>query len=497
MPGTIHVSVLEFMAFQSSSPVRQMSIKISLGKKEHQTWDKGDFSFPLTTLRENLIVTLQDAQGKEISHTVVETRLVIEKGTWDDIFPFEGGGHVHMKLQFVLSEEERHRIRIMRESALRKKHSELLNKEGTHSVHNQTNPNDTDRLEDPSSAFSSSAKFDVDQQKGSTSTPIRNIHSEEASGFGSSGSVIAAKNQAPAKLKVYEANDTQKQSTTEKTPSKIRNMISAFENSLNQDMKSNVRPTSVISQSSKSIRREDQTGGIRALAGSTSSLEAGRLKKLRAGHIQNEGTTVDLKGKVEAMYKVDIQEVKTSSEKLARTSIGERASVSGRMLIEKGTQVLSNLFAGRRNSGGNSLKIEQNKGKEIQPKGSQDAKIQANLGDEPHSSEGYGAWIFPDGGKRMCITTGGKQIMDLMGSFHAESKSQQGKMNYPIVENEIEEKEGDKTSPSKKHTESVTEGSTDAETSRGSVGQVMRVVIMVGFATLVFFTRQRKPGTHV
>lgn len=203
-------------------------------------------------------------------------------------------------------------------------------------------------------------------------------------------------------------------------------------------MRSNVRPTSIISQSSKSIRREDQTGGIRALAGSTSSLEAGRLKKLRAGHIQNEGTTVDLKGKVEAMYKVDIQEVKTSSEKLARTSIGERASVSGRMLIEKGTQVLSNLFAGRRNSGVNSLKLEQNKGKEIQPKGSQDAKIQANLGDEPHSSEGYGAWIFPDGGKRMCITTGGKQIMDLMGSFHAESKSQQGKMNYPIVENEIE-----------------------------------------------------------
>lgn len=94
--------------------------------------------------------------------------------------------------------------------------------------------NDTDRLEDPSSAFSSSAKFDVDQQKGSTSTPIRTIHSEEASGFGSSGSVVAAKNQAPAKLKVYEANDTEKQSTTEKTPSKIRNMISAFENSLNQ-----------------------------------------------------------------------------------------------------------------------------------------------------------------------------------------------------------------------------------------------------------------------
>lgn len=43
----------------------------------------------------------------------LETRLVVEKGVWDDIFPLEGGGHVHMKLQFFLNEEERQRIRIM------------------------------------------------------------------------------------------------------------------------------------------------------------------------------------------------------------------------------------------------------------------------------------------------------------------------------------------------------------------------------------------------
>jgi hypothetical protein len=43
----------------------------------------------------------------------VETRLVIEKGIWDDTFPLEGGGHVRMKVQFVLSEADRHRIRLM------------------------------------------------------------------------------------------------------------------------------------------------------------------------------------------------------------------------------------------------------------------------------------------------------------------------------------------------------------------------------------------------
>lgn len=39
--------------------------------------------------------------------------LVVQKGLLDDIFPLKGGGHVHMKLQFILSEEDRNRIRIM------------------------------------------------------------------------------------------------------------------------------------------------------------------------------------------------------------------------------------------------------------------------------------------------------------------------------------------------------------------------------------------------
>lgn len=43
----------------------------------------------------------------------VRTMSIIERGTWDDVFPIEGGGLIHMKLQFILSDEERNRIRLM------------------------------------------------------------------------------------------------------------------------------------------------------------------------------------------------------------------------------------------------------------------------------------------------------------------------------------------------------------------------------------------------
>ncbi|KAK1365287.1 hypothetical protein POM88_040848 [Heracleum sosnowskyi] len=129
MPGTIQVSVLEFKGIASSSPPSSVFIKVSLGKTEYQTWDKGDFSFPLTTLRDSLTVTIQDSKGNDISKIGVHSMAIVEKGIWDDLFPLEEGGHVHMKLQFSLSEEDRNRIRGVRESALKKKQREELSKD--------------------------------------------------------------------------------------------------------------------------------------------------------------------------------------------------------------------------------------------------------------------------------------------------------------------------------------------------------------------------------
>ncbi|XP_004488038.1 uncharacterized protein [Cicer arietinum] len=121
MPGTIMVSVLELMDLPLSSST---SIRASMGKIEYQISDKGNFSFPLTSLRDDLIFKIHDSQENEISSAGIHIRLILEKGVWEDMFPI-GGGKLHLKLQVILSDEERERIRMMRQSALKKKHDEL------------------------------------------------------------------------------------------------------------------------------------------------------------------------------------------------------------------------------------------------------------------------------------------------------------------------------------------------------------------------------------
>lgn len=43
----------------------------------------------------------------------IRTIQIIEKGSWDEVFSINGGGHVHLKLHFSLSDEDRDRIRVM------------------------------------------------------------------------------------------------------------------------------------------------------------------------------------------------------------------------------------------------------------------------------------------------------------------------------------------------------------------------------------------------
>ena len=43
----------------------------------------------------------------------IGTLFIIEKGLWDDIFPLKGGGHVHIRLNFVWTEDEQKIIEAM------------------------------------------------------------------------------------------------------------------------------------------------------------------------------------------------------------------------------------------------------------------------------------------------------------------------------------------------------------------------------------------------
>jgi hypothetical protein len=74
-------------------------------------------------------------------------------------------------------------------------------------------------------------------------------------------------------------------------------------------------------------------------------------------------------------------------------------------------------------------------GKETHSKDLERISIQEGSGDAHYSSECYGAWIFPYERRRLCITTAGTQILNLMGSFWDDTKAQPEKMSSSVAEN--------------------------------------------------------------
>ncbi|KAB1209317.1 Glutamate-rich WD repeat-containing protein 1 [Morella rubra] len=307
-------AVLEFFGPPSSSPSSSISIKVSMGKIEYKTWDKGDFSFPLTTLSDNLIVALLDADGQEISHAGIETKSIVEKALWDDLFPLQGGGQVHMKLQFVLSEEEQNRVRMLE----------------------------------------------------------------------------------------TRADNSQTQTLLGKTPSNVRKMISAFESGLAQDMRSPIKPPPTDSNSGKC--------GV--LDGKKSSQDTRQLEDLDKKKFQGKGTISSGENKFKVVHKKVERERVKSHQDLRRMSMSETPTVSGRMLDE---------HSGSHSQGASSSshKLESAEYNE----------------DMPFLFESSGAWIFPDEGRRLCITTGGRKLMELIGSGGMKSEVHQGNLDLSVRDN--------------------------------------------------------------
>ncbi|XP_059432604.1 uncharacterized protein LOC132165914 isoform X3 [Corylus avellana] len=556
MPGNILVSVLEFMGLPSSSPSSSISVKVSMGKIEFQTWDKGDFSFPLTTLRDNLIVALLDADGKEISHAGVETASIVEKGIWDDLFLLEGGGHVRMKLRFVLSEDERDRIRMMRASALKIKHDELLNRSirssrtstmagrsqseesGTESIkeiypnQKQSTSNDADQYEEVSSANPVPQGVDVHRTEESQGElerneskslpaefPTRSICSNEISLFlgGSGLDGASTSDSIPRNLEEDRAHNPQKQSQLGKTPSKVRNMISAFESGLAQDMRSSIKPPPTQSQSKElqqgptfTRKRGEKINSLGALDESKSSGDTGKVEELITKKFQIKGTNSNPRDKFNVVHKEVAREEEKSHQDLMRLSPSETPTVSGRMLDEySGTHPPCNLFPDKQDSCGNSVIVESRRGiqfknvQEINVGGASCHKFESiDCCEAKHSSfESSGAWIFPDEARHFCVTTGGKKVMDLMGGSSTKPNVQEGKLNLSMQEymeehgvdagNAIEVDKDEKNCHKVRKLKPESLEDMDTSGSGGPLGQAIKIAIMVGFGILVLLTRQR------
>ncbi|XP_022965716.1 uncharacterized protein LOC111465530 isoform X2 [Cucurbita maxima] len=449
MPGTIRVSVLEFMDLPELLPL-PILIKISMGKRQYETSEKGDFSFPLTTLRDDVILIIQDAGGNEVSRAGVQAKSIVEKGFWDDLFPLEGGGRVHLKFQFALSEDDRSRIRTMRETAMRRKQVERqdrnLNSSGSSLASSfYLNPELSDSqkcllqvgdlsAKEAAHQSSSASTEDIPDEKLVTEkTNDTRLDQNDADRNEENPSAIPHVNHQPSptirsEKKVFHsqgselsrspAKDEKKTGSTDrKTPSMVKNVISAFESNLTQDTTPRIKPT---------LRRTKL------------SEDARQLLKLK----------------------------------------GKKNQVGGENLREKDQINKKHDDIDAKNDGSYQKSMPEKPD---------------HVKDEQFSSKRSGGWIFPDEKGRVCVTTGGNQMLeDTVG----------GRTSYTFsrkVEMKISTEESRRTSETRAnrgkhdHQEMIKpESSDDVKPSEGPLANAFKIAVMIGFGTLVLLTRQRK-----
>ncbi|KAL9242018.1 hypothetical protein vseg_016064 [Gypsophila vaccaria] len=242
MPGTIQVSILEVVGLPHPQQSSSMGITVSMGKQAYDMEEKGNFSFVLASLRDNLRVTVHDSEGNEIAHTGVQSRLIVEKGMWDDVFPLQGGGHVHMKLHFILTEEEQKRIRSMRESAARKKREDLLKR--THSssdlavASGGSSAPRGDSLKTPQQSqegiFNRASRQPENTAPGPSAIVPSHVHPVQKKQVFSSSKSTGALDKLPGYQRVKKEiryQNEEQQSRLDKPPSNVKNMVLAFESS--------------------------------------------------------------------------------------------------------------------------------------------------------------------------------------------------------------------------------------------------------------------------
>ncbi|KAF4371465.1 hypothetical protein F8388_001993 [Cannabis sativa] len=476
MPGIILVSVLEFVDLPVSSPSSSISIKISMGKREYQTWDKGEFSFPLTTLRDNLTVVLQNAEGNEISQAGVETKSIVEKGLWDDFFPLKGGGHVHMRLQFVLNEDERNRIRMMRESALKKKRGEPLDCRTSSSVAVATNDCSqvaspvwhmisSDKNKETSSAIDSTQRVDVHLRRIDHRESNEKV---EAQSFSSKTPTRA--------MKSSESNSSRgRRGSLERIPS-VKKMISAFETNVDQDMKPQIKSQQEKLQENKiglELKERKTVVNMKTVQGTSEKLEKWSTVK---------GTKVGPNGILKLVHKVDLKE-EVPHVDLIRTS----NSVRPKSQNDGDNQNSSGASVGENSEADVSLEHSQSSTHDL----TSVAEYEDIMGD---SFKGSDLWIFPDQLRRFCVTTGGQKLMDLRGGYSIKPEVHKEKMNFSTQDKPKEDGSIVKEMDRSKKTHKVRElkaNSEEVKSSGGPVGQAIKVAIIVGFGVLVLFTRQK------
>ncbi|KAG9455695.1 hypothetical protein H6P81_000203 [Aristolochia fimbriata] len=434
MPGAIQVSVLGLMDLPASL-TSLVSVKVAIGKREFQTPDKGDFSFPLNNLRDILNVALCDAEGNEISRIDIQTKTVVEKGVWEDLFPFKGGGLVHMKLLFNLNEEERKRIREMRESILRRKQVQLEKKSTASS---ETSKDSSFQPNDDNQSFHSEK-----------TTPMEDLYKNFIEDKGPSTgdmsrippAVRSSQNAADPQLeclKPFPSVNTHKKGSIPLTPggdgissNNVRKMISALENTLSQ---TEVLATRAPVEKAE-IERKSQT----------------RIKQSSTGLLG------------ENLYRPN----------WSRSTYMQKAETSDANELSSTCRIIE----------GREKADVQDKVKQDMCASSNQKQERQALGETKYGTiESLHGWLFYSNSRHVCITTAGKQVRDFLDVNHMESETDH-------TEAELSEKESNAPHDLRQQEHGYSD---DPAKDVGLFEQVLKITVILVCGTLFISTARGK-----
>jgi hypothetical protein len=144
MPGIIRVSVLEAVdlpkeltGWVDGISRNDLTAKVTLGPRLYKTepgiadggridsWNS-EFCFPVMNLRDKLVVAICNDGDQFVTQTAIEIPSIIEEGSRDELVNLEGGGRIHLRMSFILTDVERKKIELMRLSTLKRREEERL-----------------------------------------------------------------------------------------------------------------------------------------------------------------------------------------------------------------------------------------------------------------------------------------------------------------------------------------------------------------------------------
>lgn len=121
MPGSIHISATQ------PPVITPLFLQVTVGNREYSgNIEQDALSFPVTSLRESMVIMLYSADGALISKSELKTKEIVESGTMDTVFALDSGGEIVLQIQFLLNDDDRKRIQEMRNSAMKMKQQGLL-----------------------------------------------------------------------------------------------------------------------------------------------------------------------------------------------------------------------------------------------------------------------------------------------------------------------------------------------------------------------------------